>query len=447
MVAGAAGEMRVEAREYGLYLLFAGLSLRPVDQRRPDHPGVLPAAEIAEPLHREQLVDDRVLAQPGLHLVDHLARVCLGRAGGQQHHDGEVAAVLGGQEPPRQTHEQQPDGAQQRRFEQGGAQRRGKGKGEERGKRHGDRQRHRELPVDLPHRALEQRHREEHRGQHQGDGDDCAADLAHRLERRLARRQAFLGHDALDVLHHHDGVVHQDTDGQHHAEQGQHIDREAQHQHRAAGPGQGDGHHQAGDQGGAPAAQERQHDQEHQGHGFEQGVANLDDGQPDEVRGVERGAVMDARGELRGQLGHARLDRLGGLQRIGARRQFHRDRRRIAAVDERRIVVVVAAQFHPRHVGHAQRRTVGVDAQGDRAEGLRRIKVLADHQRSGERGARGRRQGADGTEGNALILHRDGIRQFAGGDAHGGEFFHIRPDAHGVFRAVHLRFADPGDPQ
>jgi hypothetical protein len=30
---------------------------------------------------------------------------------------------------------------------------------------------------------------------------------------------SLVGHQPFDVLHHHDGVVHQQADGQHHAEQ------------------------------------------------------------------------------------------------------------------------------------------------------------------------------------------------------------------------------------
>ena len=48
-------------------------------------------------------------------------------------------------------------------------------------------------------------------------------------------RQAFLGHDALDVLDHDDRVVDQDADRQHHGEHGQHVDRKAGAQHHRAG--------------------------------------------------------------------------------------------------------------------------------------------------------------------------------------------------------------------
>jgi hypothetical protein len=61
-------------------------------------------------------------------------------------------------------------------------------------------------------------------------------DLGHRLARGLLGGQAFLAHHALDVFHHHDGVVHQQADGQHHGEHGQRVDRIAgcrQHTERA----------------------------------------------------------------------------------------------------------------------------------------------------------------------------------------------------------------------
>ncbi len=60
-----------------------------------------------------------------------------------------------------------------------------------------------------------------------GDADQCAGDLLHRFARGLLGRQAFLDHEPLDVLDHHDRIVDQQADGQHHGEHGQHVDREA----------------------------------------------------------------------------------------------------------------------------------------------------------------------------------------------------------------------------
>ena len=46
-------------------------------------------------------------------------------------------------------------------------------------------------------------------------------------------REALLAHQALHVLHHHDGVVHQQADGEHHGEHGEHVDRVAQRREHA----------------------------------------------------------------------------------------------------------------------------------------------------------------------------------------------------------------------
>ena len=56
-------------------------------------------------------------------------------------------------------------------------------------------------------------------------------DLAHAVEGRLHRRHAVFLHVAVDVLHHHDGVVDDKADRQHHGEQRQEVDRIA---HREA---------------------------------------------------------------------------------------------------------------------------------------------------------------------------------------------------------------------
>ncbi len=94
-------------------------------------------------------------------------------------------------------------------LEHGGAQRRGKDQ------RHQYRQPHRrgdgdgELAIDDTGRTAEERHRHEHRREHQADAHQRTLDLPHGLACGLHRRQPFLGHHPLDVLHHHDGVVHQ----------------------------------------------------------------------------------------------------------------------------------------------------------------------------------------------------------------------------------------------
>ncbi len=157
------------------------------------------------------------------------------------------------------------------RLEQGGAQRRRQRQRHQR--REGDRghDRDRELLVDDADRSREERHRHEHGHQHQCDADDGAGDLGHRLARRLARRQAFLGHDALDVLHHHDGVVDQDADRQHHAKHGEHVDGVSEQEQRGAGAEQRHRNDDGRNQRIAEVLQEQEHHDKDEGDRLDQG--------------------------------------------------------------------------------------------------------------------------------------------------------------------------------
>src|SRR5882724_11868807 len=80
---------------------------------------------------------------------------------------------------------------------------------------------------------------------------------------------------ALDVLHHHDGVVHHDADRKDQAEQRQIVEREAERRHDEEGADQRyrDGNDR--NDGGAPGLQE-QDDHEHDQHErFEQRLYHL----------------------------------------------------------------------------------------------------------------------------------------------------------------------------
>ena len=83
------------------------------------------------------------------------------------------------------------------------------------------------------------------------------------LERRLERLLALLD-VARDVLDHHDGVVDDEAgrDGQRH--QRQVVEAVAEQLHHAEGADQRQRHGDAGDDGGAQAAQEQVDDRDHQ---------------------------------------------------------------------------------------------------------------------------------------------------------------------------------------
>ena len=189
------------------------------------------------------------------------------------------------------------------RLEQCGAQCRREGQRQQAREQDGDRQRQRELTVDHAHRATHEGQGQEHGHQHQRDADDGPRDLLHGLHRGSQRGEALLGHDALHVLHHHNGIVDQNADGQHHAEHGHHIDREAQRIHHRQGTGQTHRDHDGGNQRIAQVLQKQPHHQEHQHHGLDQGLDHLADGDFNKARGVVGHCVLNIVGEVLRQLG------------------------------------------------------------------------------------------------------------------------------------------------
>ncbi|MNN54557.1 hypothetical protein D3C81_1693800 [compost metagenome] len=110
------------------------------------------------------------------------------------------------------------------RLEHGRAQRRGQNQRHQHREHHRRDDRDRELAVDHARGAAEERHRQEDRRQHHGNANQRAGDFLHRFFGCLARRQFLFPHHAFDVLHHHDGVIHQESDSQHHAKQRQGVD-------------------------------------------------------------------------------------------------------------------------------------------------------------------------------------------------------------------------------
>ena len=258
------------------------------------------------------------------------------------------------------------DRLQQRRAQRR-RQRQRQQRGEGDGGHHGDR----ELAVDDADRSREERHRDEHRHQHQRDADDGAGDLRHRLAGGFLRRQALLRHDALDVLHHHDGVVDEDADRQHHAEHRQHVDGIAgRHQHRA-GAEQRHRHHDGRDDGVTDILQEQEHHDEHQHHRLDQRHQHLVDRGLDDGGDVIGNLVADiGREELR-QFLHLGFDGAGGGERVAGRRQQHRKARGRVAVEPRVELVAQTADLDARDIAQPHGRSVRVGAQRDRTEFIR----------------------------------------------------------------------------
>ena len=174
------------------------------------------------------------------------------------------------------------------RFQHGCTQRR------RQDQRHQHRQRHRrndsdgELTVNRTGRAPEEGHRNKYGGQHHRDTDQRALDLAHGFTGCFLRRQTFFRHDALDVFYHHDGVIHQQADGEHHPEHRQGVYRVAKYCQYGEGSEQDDRYGDGWNQRRAEVLQEQIHHQEDQDDRFYQGFNHFVNRNFNEWRGVIR---------------------------------------------------------------------------------------------------------------------------------------------------------------
>jgi hypothetical protein len=134
-------------------------------------------------------------------------------------------------------------GAEHRRQRQGHDGRDGHGRGQ------GDP----ELPEESAGRANHECEGHEDGHERDGGGDHGEGDLAHPVEGGLLRRLPGLD-PPVDVLQHHDGVVHHEADGQGEAEQGDDVDGVAEGVKDCEGADHGDGDRDGGNQGSPEGA-------------------------------------------------------------------------------------------------------------------------------------------------------------------------------------------------
>ena len=330
-------------------------------------------------------------------------------------------------------------------FKDSGAKRRGEHDGHGHGKEHGRHDGDGELPVDDTHRTAEEGHRKEHGGQNHGNAHDGAGDLLHALLGGLVGRKAFRGHQSFHVFHDHDGVVHEQADGQHHAEQRQRIDGEAAGRKDAERAEEHHGHGQRGNDGGAKIMQEEQEREEDEHDGFEQRTHHALDGRFDEGRCVEDHAVFQPLGEIGLHLFQLFHHAVAGLESVGVGTEVDAEVGARAAVVAGIHAVAALAEFHAGHVFKAEQGTVGQGADDDLLEliGQRHAFLRRHHDVHGRVGRL--RKVAKLTGGDLRVLRLD-----RGGDVRrrelvGGKTFGVQPDADGALGTVKAYVAHAGD--
>ena len=464
------------------------LAFGPVLELDKAHGVVLAGTGKGEAAHRKDVL--HVLGFVGAHhlleAVGHKVRA-LGRGrGGRLHHHQQHALVFVGHEGARDLHKAQNHGADQHGVQnkqtgdaahehahrgahavgegikglvepaekaQGGAgvvlvdllEKRGAKRGDERqghhhGQGHGRDDRHGELTIDHACGAAEEGHRHEHGRQHHGDADQRARDLSHRLDGGRLGIAPFFHHHALDVFDHHNGVVHQQTDGQHQGEHREHVDRVAHELKNAEGAQQHHRHRNRRDDRGAPVLQKEEHHAHDEHNGFNQGLDHFVHGRAHERGRVERNHVLDALGVERTQLVELGLHAGGRFQSVGAGTQLNGHARRRLAVKAALEGIAFLPQADGGHVLDAHDRTVGQRLEGNLLELLGGV-----HERTGaDRGrdhalAVGRLPG-DVAGGHLDVLRLNGGDHIARLEAVLAQQGRIHPDAHGVGSAEHGHF-------
>ena len=254
-------------------------------------------------------------------------------------------------------------------------------------------------------------------------------------------------HDALDILHHHNGVVDQKADHQHQREQGQCVDGIMRHRQDAEGAQQHHRHRDRRNQRGAPVLQEDIHDQYHQGDGFQQGHHHVMDGQPDE-QGVVDGVDDLHAGWQRGlQFIGLGLDRIHRLERIGARRQHDRKTGGGIAVVKAGDGIGLRAQLDARDIAQPDHGAAGRGLEDDVAELFRRLQPRLRGDGGIDGGARRGGLLADLARRDLDILGADGTGDVGWLQGEIVQLVRVEPDAHGILRAEHPRIAHAGHPR
>src|SRR5258706_2373176 len=246
-------------------------------------------------------------------------------------------------------------------------------------------------------------------------------------------------HPAVELLDDGDRVIDDDADRQHEAEERKVVEGEPDRLHEGAGSDEGDGYGQERDQGGAPALQEDQHDQDDQADGDEEGSDDVVEGLADEDRGVVGDGVFQSLGPCGGvaQLDHLGDDGVAGGDGVAAGKLENGDGDGGLAVEVGGDVVVGCAQLDAADVADARDAAIGAGLDDDFSKlvGCGEAALGVDGEL--ELGAAGREGLAtDDAGGDLDVLLLDGFYSITGAEIARGELVWVEPDAHRVIASA-----------
>ncbi len=188
---------------------------------------------------------------------------------------------------------------------------------------------------------------------------------------------------ALDVLDHHDGVVHNQPCRKRNAKQCERIDREPEDLDKGEGADQRDRDGDRGNNGRAPVLQEQEDHSDDDEDGLADGDLDLADGVADHRRGIDCDDALHAGREGLLQLRQDGPAAFVHVQRVGIGELLHADADSLAgvlAIGETKIgAVVLRAQIGVAHVLQQDQAAQRCAALEDDVVELVRIAQPADH--------------------------------------------------------------------
>ena len=135
-------------------------------------------------------------------------------------------------------------------------------------------------------------------------------------------REMLFFHDTLHIFHHHNRIIHHNTDGENQTEQRQHVQREPEDQHESECPNQRNRYRYRRYQRCAPILQGEEHHQDDKEQRLEQGLIDFVDGLGNIFRHIEGEVIFQAFREVLADFLHGRLHFFSHFQRIGSRQHI-----------------------------------------------------------------------------------------------------------------------------
>src|SRR4029450_12549979 len=218
----------------------------------------------------------------------------------------------------------------------------------------------------------------------------------------------------------------------HHAKNARHVDGKPESREQRERADDRDRHRGQRDQGSAPVLQEDEHNENNQGKRLEKRGHHVTHSSPDKPGGVVGNLVFDAGGKVGLGVLEERANPVGGVDRVGARRQKHNNDARGFLVNPAEVSVVLRTQLHTPEIVHAQERSVRLGSDHDPVELLRLEQSAGGVYRVLEVRSRGNGRLADRACSVLAVLRLDRNGEVGGGNTELRHLVRIDPDAHSI---------------